>query len=108
MKRVAVLVTAAVLICLGCDKRETSSSTEGGRGGTRVVKLDGSSTVFPIAEAVAEEFQKAKKGTQVTVGTSGTGGGFKKFVRGEIDISNASRPILKKEVDEAKSAGIQF
>src|SRR5688572_5708687 len=110
MKRVAVLVTAAVLICLGCDKKETSSTTEGGggSGGTKVVKLDGSSTVFPIAEAVAEEFQKAKKGTQVTVGTSGTGGGFKKFVRGETDISNASRPILQKELDEAKSAGVQF
>ena len=60
-----------------------------------LVKVDGSSTVYPITEAVAEEFQKAKKNSiRVTVGISGTGGGFKKFCRGEIDISNASRPIL--------------
>ena len=63
----------------------------------QIIKIDGSSTVYPISEAVAEEFQKAKKGAvKVTVGISGTGGGFKKFCRGEIDISDASRPILKK------------
>lgn len=73
------------------------------------VKIDGSSTVYPITEAVAEEFQKEKKGeVKVTVGISGTGGGFKKFVRGETDISNASRPILQKEIDEAKKNGIEF
>jgi phosphate transport system substrate-binding protein len=61
-----------------------------------VVKVDGSSTVYPITEAVAEEFQKARKGAvNVTVGISGTGGGFKKFCRGETDIANASRPISK-------------
>ncbi|MCK7502228.1 MAG: substrate-binding domain-containing protein [Comamonadaceae bacterium] len=61
-----------------------------------LVKIDGSSTVFPITEAVAEEFQKAKKGAvKVTVGISGTGGGFKKFCRGETDISDASRPITE-------------
>src|SRR4030042_759595 len=60
----------------------------------KVIKIDGSSTVYPITEAVAEEFQKAKKGTvKVTVGISGTGGGFKKFSRGETDISDASVPI---------------
>ena len=74
-----------------------------------LVKIDGSSTVFPITEAVAEEFQKAKKGTvQVTVGISGTGGGFKKFCRGEIDVSNASRPILEKEMSDCKAAGIKY
>ena len=63
----------------------------------QIVKIDGSSTVYPITEAVAEEFQKAKKNTvKVTVGISGTGGGFKKFCRGEIDIADASRPLLKK------------
>ena len=70
------------------------------------IKVDGSSTVFPITEAVAEEFQaaqkKAGKDVRVTVGISGTGGGFKKFVRGEIDIADASRPILAKEMEEAK------
>ena len=75
----------------------------------QVVKVDGSSTVFPITEAVAEDFQKAKKGVvKVTVGISGTGGGFKKFCRGETDVSNASRPILKKEMDDCKAAGIEY
>ena len=73
----------------------------------KIIKIDGSSTVYPITEAVAEEFQKAKK-TKVTVGISGTGGGFKKFCRGETDISEASRPILQKEMDACKEAGIQY
>lgn len=66
---------------------------------TATVKVDGSSSVFPITEAVAEEFQAAKKGSmRVTVGISGTGGGFKKFCRGETDISNASRSIMAEEM----------
>ena len=74
-----------------------------------MVKADGSSTVYPITEAVAEDFQKSKQNkVRVTVGISGTGGGFKKFCRGEIDISNASRPITKKEIEDCKAAGIQF
>jgi phosphate transport system substrate-binding protein len=73
------------------------------------VKIDGSSTVFPITEAVAEEFQIQKRGkVRVTVGISGTGGGFKKFCRGETDISDASRPILKAEMDACAKAGIKF
>jgi phosphate transport system substrate-binding protein len=73
------------------------------------ITLDGSSTVFPPSEAVAEEFQKSTRGaTRVTVGISGTGGGFKKFCRGETDISNASRPILKEEMDACRQAGIQY
>lgn len=75
----------------------------------QIIQIDGSSTVFPVTEAVAEEFQKAKKGKiKVTVGISGTGGGFKKFCRGETDISDASRPILKQEMDICKQAGIQY
>jgi phosphate transport system substrate-binding protein len=75
----------------------------------QVVKIDGSSTVFPVTEAVAEEFQKAKKGAiKVTVGISGTGGGFKKFCRGETDISNASRPILKSEMEECAKSGVRY
>lgn len=73
----------------------------------KIIRIDGSSTVYPITEAVAEEFQAAKK-IKVTVGISGTGGGFKKFCRGETDISQASRPILKKEMDACKEAGIQY
>ncbi len=76
---------------------------------SQTVKIDGSSTVFPVTEAVAEDFQKAQKGAvRVTVGISGTGGGFKKFCRAEIDISNASRPILKKEMDDCKAAGVEY
>ena len=75
----------------------------------QIVKIDGSSTVYPITEAVAEEFQKAKKNAvKVTVGISGTGGGFKKFCRDETDISNASRPITAKEMEDCKAAGVQY
>ncbi|MBN9422332.1 MAG: protein sphX [Candidatus Accumulibacter sp. 66-26] len=74
-----------------------------------LVKIDGSSTVYPITEAVAEDFQKSKKNAvRVTVGISGTGGGFKKFCRGETDISDASRPITKKEMDDCKAAGVEY
>jgi phosphate transport system substrate-binding protein len=72
-----------------------------------VVKIDGSSTVYPITEAVAEEFQKAT-GTKVTVGISGTGGGFKKFTRGETDVQDASRPIKEEEVKAAKEGGVEY
>jgi phosphate transport system substrate-binding protein len=75
----------------------------------QTVKIDGSSTVYPISEAVAEEFQKMKRGAvKVTVGISGTGGGFKKFCRGETDISDASRPILEKEMKACAEAGIKY
>lgn len=74
-----------------------------------LIKVDGSSTVYPITEAVAEEFQKAEKGkTKVTVGISGTGGGFKKFCNGETDISDASRPIKPIEVELCKKNGIDY
>ena len=75
----------------------------------QAIKIDGSSTVYPISEAVAEEFQVVKKASvKVTVGISGTGGGFKKFCRGELDITNASRPILKAEMEICKAAGIDY
>ena len=75
----------------------------------QVIKIDGSSTVYPITEAVAEEFQKAKKNAiKVTVGISGTGGGFKKFCRDETDLSNASRPITKAEMEACKAAGVEY
>jgi phosphate transport system substrate-binding protein len=74
----------------------------------QAVRVDGSSTVFPITEAVAEEFGKRNRAVRVTVGVSGTGGGFKKFVVGETDISNASRPIKASEAALAKRNGIQF
>jgi phosphate transport system substrate-binding protein len=72
------------------------------------VVIDGSSTVFPITEAVAEEFQHANKGAAITVGVSGTGGGFKKFLAGEVDIVNASRPIKASELEFAQMSDISF
>ena len=72
------------------------------------INIDGSSTVYPLTEAVSEEFRKIKPDIRVTVGVSGTGGGFKKFMRNEIDISNASRPISASEIKQAKEAGIEF
>ncbi len=74
-----------------------------------VVQIDGSSTVYPIMEAVAEDYQAATGGrTRVTVGVSGTGGGFKKFCRGELDIADASRPIQRAEMDTCAQAGIKY
>ena len=75
----------------------------------QVVKIDGSSTVYPVTEGIAEDFQKAKKNAiKVTVGISGTGGGFKKFCRGETDVQNASRPILAAEMADCKAAGVEY
>lgn len=74
-----------------------------------VIKIDGSSTVFPITEAMAEEFQTAQRGkVRVTVGISGTGGGFKKFCRGETDVQNASRPIQTAEMEACRKTGVKF
>ena len=100
----AILLTLS-MITFSCG----GGTGPGARTESGVIKVDGSSTVFPITEAVAEEFQKEKQGkVKVTVGISGTGGGFKKFVRGETDISNASRPILAEEMTQAKAAGIEY
>jgi phosphate transport system substrate-binding protein len=73
-----------------------------------LIPTDGSSTVYPITEAVAEEFQKQHRGVRVTVGISGTGGGFKKFCMGETDLSNASRPIKPSEVELCGKNGITY
>ncbi|MBL1197875.1 MAG: PstS family phosphate ABC transporter substrate-binding protein [Nostoc sp. GBBB01] len=84
----------------------TNTATGSNLSGT--VKVDGSSTVYPISEAMAEEFQKANPGIKVTVASSGTGGGFKKFCAGETDISNASRPIKPEEVELCKKGNIEY
>ncbi|MCX7695325.1 MAG: PstS family phosphate ABC transporter substrate-binding protein [Caloramator sp.] len=72
------------------------------------IKIDGSSTVYPITQAVAEEFKKENQGVEITVGVSGTGGGFKKFVVGETDINDASRKVKQEELDKAKENGIEM
>jgi phosphate transport system substrate-binding protein len=85
-----------------------SSTTSSGTGSSALITLDGSSTVFPISEAVAEEFQARTPGTRVTVGISGTGGGFQKFCRAETDISNASRPISASEIAACRQSGVSY
>lgn len=76
--------------------------------GANEIKIDGSSTVFPISEAIAEEYRSEAPDIRVTVGVSGTGGGFQKFLRGETDINNASREIQPTEIEKAKEAGIDY
>lgn len=104
----AVWMVTAALLTGACGGGQSGAGAPAGSGQTATVTLDGSSTVFPISEAVAEEFQKATPGVRVTVGISGTGGGFQKFCRGETDISNASRPITAKEMEACAAAGIPF
>ena len=110
LRRVTPLAMLVVtLAACGPSAQDARTSGSGGAAsGPTLVTLDGSSTVFPISEAVAEEFQKANQGTRVTVGISGTGGGFQKFCRGEIDIADASRPISASEVAACEKAGIQY
>ena len=114
-------VMATVMLCLvvvGCSVED--SGTDGGDVGgagtdatsgaalSGTVMIDGSSTVFPISQACAEEFGKLHGDVKVVVGTSGTGGGFKKFVLGETDINDASRPIKQQEIDACQENDIEF
>lgn len=84
------------------------SSQHASAQSTSMIKIDGSSTVFPITEAIADGFHEKNPSVKVTVGIAGTGGGFKKFCKGETDISDASRPILKKEMAECTKNGISY
>lgn len=103
--RILTALVSLALFTTGCGG-EPPPSQPGQLTGT--VTLDGSSTVFPISEAVAEEFQKTHPGVRVTVGVSGTGGGFARFCRGETDLTNASRPIRPVEIDACRTTGIEF
>ncbi|KKI99271.1 phosphate-binding protein [Prochlorothrix hollandica PCC 9006 = CALU 1027] len=87
---------------------EPAGTEASGSSASGSVQIDGSSTVFPISEAMAEEFMVANPDAKVTVGVSGTGGGFKRFCSGETDISNASRPIKTEEMEICATAGIEF
>ena len=98
---------AALLVVAGCGG-SGSSTQSGASAAPGDIKVDGSSTVFVVSEAVAEEFQAAGNRARVTVGTSGTGGGFQKFCRGETDISNASRPVRPAELETCAKSGISF
>ena len=110
IRQVAPLAILALTLAACGPSAQDARSGEGGAAssGPTLVTLDGSSTVFPLSEAVAEEFQKADKNVRVTVGISGTGGGFQKFCRGEIDIADASRPISATEVAACEKSGITY
>ena len=105
IKLLSTLVFVALLVAAlsACGDREGGDGT----GLTGTVRIDGSSTVFPVTEAVAEEFQIENRAVRVTVGISGTGGGFKKFCSGETDISDASRPIKDSEREMCAANGIE-
>ncbi len=106
MKQISIAVLGiAAMVALGCgDKGATGSGdTLGGR-----IQADGSSTVHPFTAAYAEEFRAENGGVSITVGESGTGGGFKRFCRGETDISNASRPIKQEEMDLCLENGVEY
>ncbi len=104
--RLSALALAGVLALSGCAGKEEEAPAASALSGA--VAVDGSSTVAPISEAMAEEFQGANPGVRVTVGIAGTGGGFKRFCAGETDISDASRPITDAERESCAAAGIEF
>jgi len=99
LRRAAIALLSCLTIACGGGE-ESAEPT--------LIQIDGSSTVFPISEAVAEEFQIANPDVRVTVGISGTGGGFQRFCRGETDISDASRPIRPTEIQTCGAAGIEY
>ena len=106
---IMTLVMTFLFAIIGCSSEEISSTSNSGTAPlTGAVEVDGSSTVAPVSEAVAEEFKKQFPKTNVLVGVSGSGGGFKRFVIGETDISNASRDIKPSEAEKAKANGIDF
>lgn len=119
MKKIIMLLTVIALVfslsaCAGGNDKQGAEATptpetqkeEAKLSGT--IEIDGSSTVFPITEGIAEEFGKIHSDVRVPVGVSGTGGGFKRFCAGETDISDASRPIKDKEKDVCNQAGIEW
>jgi phosphate transport system substrate-binding protein len=107
--RAAVVLTAAALVLTACGGQQAGPSTTGeGGGASGQVRIDGSSTVAPLTSAAAELFRSENPNVNVTVATSGTGGGFEQFCSGNTDISNASRPINDEEKAACQQAGVQF
>ncbi|MBY6035485.1 PstS family phosphate ABC transporter substrate-binding protein [Fictibacillus nanhaiensis] len=109
MKSVYLLaVMSLILVFAAACGNKSEEGAAGGGDLSGKIKIDGSSTVFPIMEAVSEEFQAANPDVQAPVGVSGSGGGFEKFIRGELDLANASRPIKDEEKTAATEKGIEF
>ena len=97
-----------VILVMSCSNNNSNSVSNDKSLLNGYVKVDGSSTVYPVTEAIAEEFRSVQPNVKVSIGISGTGGGFKKFSRGEIDISDASRPIKEKEIKACDENGISY
>lgn len=109
MKKIVTSLAVALMMVACGEKKENNTAAQNEfttLSGT--IKVDGSSTVFPVTEAVAEEFRVVQPDVKVTIGVSGTGGGFKKFSRGETNLSNASRPIKDKEIAACKENNIKY
>jgi phosphate transport system substrate-binding protein len=100
------LCAAASALLLGCDSSTSQAPAKAAAAGS--VEIDGSSTVYLLSQAVAEEFNAEHSKVTVSVKSSGTGGGFKRFVTGELDITGASRPIKQDELEKAQAAGVEF
>lgn len=102
----SIIGLISLVVMISCGKKSNNVEGDGILGGE--VKIDGSSTVYPITEAIAEEYRLEQPQVKVTVGVSGTGGGFKKFGRGETDINDASRQIKDQEAATCKENGIDY
>jgi phosphate transport system substrate-binding protein len=114
-RRILSLISAvlvSVTVFAGCTSNGNQAAKEGEKTSTTKltgeIKIDGSSTVLPISEAVAEEFKAENPGVKTTVGESGTGGGMKKFINKEIDIADASRAMKAEEKEQAAKNGVEF
>lgn len=105
-RRVLAGTALAALALTGCSSN--NESADGGEKLSGEVKVNGSSTVAPLSEAAATFYREVQNNVNVSVGTSGTGGGFERFCKGETDISDASRPIKESEIEACEAAGIQF
>lgn len=102
----SALLLGTALMFSACGGDNASGEADGNLTGS--IQIDGSSTVYPITEAVAEEYRAEAPDVKVTVGVSGTGGGMKKFTRGDIDIVNASRQISQEEAEQVKANNIEY
>ncbi|MFN2503432.1 MAG: PstS family phosphate ABC transporter substrate-binding protein [Acidimicrobiales bacterium] len=105
---VGVVLALAAGACGGDDDTNAQSGGQNEPKLSGTIRVDGSSTVAPLSETAAELFQEEQRGVRVTVGTSGTGGGFEKFCNGETDISDASRPIKQSEIDLCTAKGVKY
>lgn len=108
MKKVLLVLSIAAIVVACGEKKEKKDQQNEVAELSGTIKVDGSSTVFPVTEAVAEEFRAVQPKVKVTIGVSGTGGGFKKFSRGETNLSNASRPIKDKEKKACAENNINY